>query len=142
MQAVIGIKDFEIYSIDIKNAYLQGTELDRKVFMRPPRDLAVPGVLWRLKKSVYGMVEAARKWWDQISRRLTEIQCQQSKYDPCLFQVSDKKTGLSGLTVVFVDDLKLAGSTKLLDVMVRDIGKSFVNTHMTSRCNVRDYSLT
>ena len=28
--------------------------------MKPPKEFAVPGMLWKLKKSFYGMAEAAR----------------------------------------------------------------------------------
>ena len=125
IKTIVGIKNFEIYSIDIKNAFLQGDELERVVFMKPPPEYSVPGTLWRLRKSVYGMVEAARKWWDRISQRLTEINCVQSKLDPCLFIVTDKSGKLSGFIVIFVDDLKLAGSPTLCEMMIRDIGKSF-----------------
>lgn len=125
IKTIVGIKNFEIYSIDIKNAFLQGDELERVVFMKPPPEYSVPGTLWRLRKSVYGMVEAARKWWDRISQRLTEINCVQSKLDPCLFIVNDKSGKLSGFIVIFVDDLKLAGSPTLCEMMIRDIGKSF-----------------
>ena len=106
IKTVVGIRNFELFSIDIKNAFLQGSELERKVFMKPPQEYFVPGILWQLKKSVYGMIEAARKWWDKISLKLKEINCVQSKLDPCLFLVSDKSNKLSGIIVIFVDDLK------------------------------------
>ena len=93
--------------------------------MKPPKEYAVPGMLWKLKKSVYGMIEAARKWWDRISTRLTEIKCKQSQLDPCLFLVTDKTGKLAGLIVIFVDDLKLAGCREMCEMMIRDIRKSF-----------------
>ena len=71
------------------------------------------------------MIEAARKWWDKISRKLTEINCIQSKLDPCLFLVTDKSKKLSGIIVIFVDDLKLAGSRELCELIIKDIGNSF-----------------
>ena len=71
------------------------------------------------------MVEAARKWWDKISARLTEIKCTQSQLDPCLFLVTDKTGNLAGLIVIFVDDLKIAGDHKICEIMIRDIGRSF-----------------
>ena len=125
IKTIVGIKNYEIYSLDIKNAFLQGDKSERDVFMKPPPEYSVPGTLWRLRKSVYGMVEAARKWWDRISQRLTEIKCTQSKLDPCLFIISDKSGKLTGLIVIFVDDLKIAGSRELCEMMIRDIGKSF-----------------
>ena len=93
---IIGIKNFELYSLAIKNAFLQ-EEIKCEVFIKQPEQYAIPGTLWRLKKSVYGMVEAVRKWWDKISGKLTEKNCQLSRLDPWLI-------------VILVDDLKIAVS--------------------------------
>ena len=78
---IIGIKNFELHSLAIKNAFLQ-EEIKCEVFIKQPEQYAIPGTLWRLKKSVYGMVEAAQKWWDKISGKLTEKNCQLSRLDP------------------------------------------------------------
>ena len=60
IKTVVGIKNFELYSIFINKAFLQGDSLERNVFMKPSKEFAVPGMLWKLKKSFYGMAEAAR----------------------------------------------------------------------------------
>ena len=46
-------------SIDIKTAFLQGEELTCEVYIIPPKELRRPGIVWRLKKFVYGLIDAS-----------------------------------------------------------------------------------
>ena len=48
---------WDLRSIDNSAAFLQGRELDRAVFVRPPPEFRKPGVVWRLKKGMYGLTE-------------------------------------------------------------------------------------
>ena len=48
---------------DIKGAYLQSGPIQRKIFVRPPREWrGERGKLWKLKKLPYGIIEAGRQW--------------------------------------------------------------------------------
>ena len=49
---------WKYHSIDIKSAYLQGNTIQRKIFLKPPKEYD-EGKLWRLKKTVYGLCDAA-----------------------------------------------------------------------------------
>ena len=44
----------ECYSIDIKSEYLQGNKIQRKIFLKLPKEYD-KGKLWRLKETVYGL---------------------------------------------------------------------------------------
>ena len=57
---------FEIRSLDVKTAFLQGKKLERDVFLRPPADICA-GKLWKLSKCVYGLADAARNWFDKVA---------------------------------------------------------------------------
>ena len=50
---------------DIKTAFLQGEEIDRKVFGMPPKEAETNNV-WLLKKCVYGLGDASRKWCNTV----------------------------------------------------------------------------
>ena len=48
--------------MDIKNANLQGKELMREVYVRPP-DEVKSNKVWHLKNMVYGVKDTARNWY-------------------------------------------------------------------------------
>ncbi len=53
--------------VDIRTAFLQGLPLDREVFVKPPDDVQNPlGHLWKLKKCVYVLADAARNWYEKV----------------------------------------------------------------------------
>ena len=47
-------RKWECNSIDIKSEYLQGNTIQRKIFLKLPKEYD-EGKLWRLKKTVYGL---------------------------------------------------------------------------------------
>ena len=44
----------------MKAAFLQGSELDRDVFVLPPKKVRVPGELWKMVKRAYGFIDKMR----------------------------------------------------------------------------------
>ena len=60
--SVAANKDFELRKIDIRAAFLQAKQLDRDVFLRPPKDIRKEGMIWKLKKLLYGLNDASRKF--------------------------------------------------------------------------------
>ena len=61
--AVAANQDFNLRSIYIKPAFLQARELDRDLFLMPPKDIRKEGYVWKLKKPLYGLHDASRKFW-------------------------------------------------------------------------------
>ena len=53
--AVAANQGFEICLMDITGAFLQAEDLDREVFVKPPKDIKKDGIIWRLKKPLYGL---------------------------------------------------------------------------------------
>lgn len=51
--AVICQKQWTLNSMDIKSAFLQGMELSRDLYVKPPPEAKCEGVFWKFKKSVY-----------------------------------------------------------------------------------------
>ena len=49
--------------LDVRTTFLQELPLNRQVFLKPPEDAPdMAGKLWKLKKCVYGLVDATRHW--------------------------------------------------------------------------------
>jgi Reverse transcriptase (RNA-dependent DNA polymerase) len=53
---------FYVGSIDVVAAFLKSGPLPRRVSVRPPREWAKPGCLWRLLRPAYGLVKSSRLW--------------------------------------------------------------------------------
>merc|ERR1712148_99189 len=57
---------FKLRSVDIRAAFLQAKTLEREIFLLPPRDVKNEGLLWKLKKPLYGLNDASRKFWLKV----------------------------------------------------------------------------
>ena len=104
--------EWDLWQMDVKNAFLQG-ELEDEVYMLPPpglEHLVKPGNVLRLKKAIYGLKQSPRAWYRKLSTTLNGRGFRKSELDHTLFTL----TGPSGIIVllVYVDDLIITGSDK------------------------------
>ena len=63
-------QDWEIEHVDVKSAYLNA-DLKEIIYMKPPRGVLKPGQegkVLRLKKGLYGLKQAGRGWYQEMSR--------------------------------------------------------------------------
>ena len=68
------------HSLDVKAAYLQGNEIERVVHLRPPPEYN-NGQLWKLRKTVYGLCDAARHWYLRVKEQLLSLGAKVSSLD-------------------------------------------------------------
>ena len=57
------------HSIDISAAFLQGDVTEREVNVLPAPEF-YNGKIWKLKKTVYGLSDAARAWYFRVRHEL------------------------------------------------------------------------
>ena len=108
--AVAANENWRIRSTDIQSAFLQGKVLERDVYMTPPKEAGVrKGMLWKLKHCLYGLNDAARKFYLSVEECLLQAGCGKSKLDPALFyyHIDDK---LCGMIACHVDDFAHVGN--------------------------------
>ena len=64
-------RKWPVSSIDIKTAFLQSKDLERAVFLRPPKE-AQTNKIWQLQKCVYGLADAPwycyLKIWEELRK--------------------------------------------------------------------------
>ena len=78
--SVAANEGFELESIDIRAAFLQSKDLDRDVFVEPPKDLKKENTLWKLNKPLYGLDDASRKFWLRVKEILKGVQHEDSEW--------------------------------------------------------------
>ena len=108
--------DWDVESFDFNGAYLNGTlDDDEEIFMQEPPgyETAQNGAaIKRLRKSLYGLKQAGRKWYDALCRILTDLGFHASIADPGVFIARTSNHIL--ILAVHVDDCALTGSSSEL----------------------------
>ncbi|GJV25652.1 putative ribonuclease H-like domain-containing protein [Tanacetum coccineum] len=104
-------KDFVVYQMDVKSAFLYGKIEEEVYACQPPgfEDPDFPDRVYKLEKALYGLHQAPRAWYEILSTYLLDNGFQRGKIDKALFIVRDKSDIL--LVQVYVDDI-IFGSTK------------------------------
>ena len=110
---------WRLKSIDIKCAFLQTDSISREIFVRPPKE-ANTNKVWRLKKTVYGLMDASRVWFLKVTKELTNFGCRSLETDPAVFTLS-KNSELQGILVCFVDDMLYGGSAIFLEQVIEKL---------------------
>ena len=113
-----------IKSIDIKCAYLQGREIDRTLYMKPPPE-AGRETVWLLKKALYGLNDAARVWYLKVKETMFQFGAVKSKFDESVFfwKESDK---LVGAAACHVDDFLLFGKRDFIEKIAKNLKDKFL----------------
>ncbi|GJS23201.1 putative ribonuclease H-like domain-containing protein [Tanacetum coccineum] len=104
-------KDFVVYQMDVKSAFLYG-KIEEEVYVcQPPgfEDLDFPDRVYKVEKALYGLHQALRAWYETLSTYLLENRFQRGQIDKTLFIKRDQGDIL--IVQVYVDDT-IFGSTK------------------------------
>ena len=109
-------KGWEIETIDVKAAFLQSRCIERDVYVTPPIEAKTNNQLWRLRKPVYGLIDAARSWFLSLKDELIKCGCKQSRLDKAVFRWTDNNI-LEGIFVLHVDDFLITGSIKFFNAV-------------------------
>ena len=112
--------------IDIETAFLHGIlGPGEEVYMDCPEGLgAKDDECLLLLKTLYGLVQSARAYYNRARKVLEGAGFRRSEMDPCLF-VKDLNYGEKVYLVMWVDDCFLVGKRSDIDDAVRDIEKHF-----------------
>ncbi|KAI3669275.1 hypothetical protein L6452_40503 [Arctium lappa] len=103
-------KDFIVYQMDVKSAFLNG-KLNEEVYVeQPPRfyDPKYLNYVYKLDKALYGLKQAPRAWFDTLTSFLISENFERGKIDNTLF--FRKIKGHIILVQIYVDDI-IFGST-------------------------------
>ena len=141
---------WHIRGLDIVGAFLGG-ELKSPVYVRLPREFEdldpetlepltdeqarqrYGPIIWRLKKSLYGMRRSPKIFYDKLASHLQEGGYTRLVNDPCVFFKEDKATGQKIIFDAHVDDLTVfSSSLELYEELKTHIRKIFKVTEEES----------
>jgi hypothetical protein len=97
--------DYLLWHFDIKSAYLYG-DLSEEVYMKPPPGYdCPPNLVCRLKKSIYGLKQAARTWNNLLNETLTKLGYTRLHSDTGIYRRT--LNGKNIYLAIWVDDILL-----------------------------------
>ena len=103
-----------IHQLDVKTAFLNGI-LKTDVYCEQPRGYErgdPKKKVWKLKKALYGLVEAPRLWYETLNQTLEAFGFEQIISDPCLYVL--RRGSQVVILGVFVDDFLIFGTSEEL----------------------------
>jgi hypothetical protein len=111
--ALAALEDWELESIDISNAYLNGKLKDVEVYMSQPEGFAEKDDAWvaRLLKGLYGLKQGGREWFKWLEQVLSQLGFTRIRADGSIFIWA--KDGVQVICPVFVDDITFASKSKV-----------------------------
>ena len=110
--AIMKFKKWMCYSLDVKTAYLQGEDIQRDVYLKPPSEGEWNG-LWKLKKTVYGLKDAAKAWYGKVVKVVEELGGVRSRLEPNIFFWKEGHK-VKGVLCTHVDDFCYGGTKSFL----------------------------
>ena len=116
-----------LYQLDVKNAFLNG-DLEEEVFMDLPpgfKGKVGKSKVCRLKKSLYGLKQSPRAWFERFGKAVKSHGYCQGQVDHTMFY---KHTGEGKVAILFVyvNDIILTGNdNKELERLKKALAKEF-----------------
>ncbi|KAH9697591.1 Integrase catalytic domain-containing protein [Citrus sinensis] len=107
-------KDFILYQMDVKSAFLNGYIME-EVYVKQPPDFEnekFPDHVYKLSKALYGLKQAPRAWYDRLKNFLLDNNFSMGKADTTLF-VKHKNQDIL-IVQIYVDDIIFGSTNELL----------------------------
>ena len=118
--------DYEIWQMDVKTAFLNGS-LEETIYMKQPEgfiEKSQEHLVCKLKKSIYGLKQASRSWnihFDQVVQSYGFDQCPN---ESCVYKKCEGNAVV--FLVLYVDDILLIGNNvKVLSTVRVWLSKQF-----------------
>ena len=103
--ALAAHQNWEVHQMDVKTAFLNG-DLEETIYMQQPEGFVVSGkedMVYQLKKSIYGLKQSGRSWYQKIDTALLQMNFKRLESDHCVYVL--QTSVLSMFISLYVDDL-------------------------------------
>jgi hypothetical protein len=107
-------KEFKLYQMDVKSAFLNGV-IQEELYVRQPPNFEkpkYPNRVYKLLKALYRLKQAPRAWYAWLKTFLLDHGCVMGSVDKTLFTL--KHGNDFQLIQIYVDDIIFGGSSHVL----------------------------
>jgi hypothetical protein len=111
------VQDMTCSVVYIETAFLQG-DFDEEIYMELSKGLEIKQQKLMLRKTIYGLVQSARKFYEKLINVLKVISFYGSKSDPCLRTMRDGKVNHMIIIGIYVDDCLIIGKNEGIDCLI------------------------
>ena len=115
---------WKLKAMDVSSAFLQGREIKREVYVKPPAGICEKGKLWRLKRCLYGLADAPREWYERVCEEMKRLDGKMSVFDKSVF-LWHKNNQLIGLMAMHVDDFQYCGTEEWQGQVIQRFKETF-----------------
>ena len=107
-------KNFKLFQMDVKSAFLNGFIKEEVYVEQPPgfEDTFKEDYVFKLKKALYGLKQAPRAWYERLSAYLIKNNFKRGKIDTTLFLKHIDNDLL--VVQIYVDDIILGSTNESL----------------------------
>jgi len=130
--ALAAIRDLDVIQFDITLAYLHGN-LKEEVYMEQPEGYTTPRKedwVWRLKKGLYGLVQAGRTWNEELHAHMEGKGFTAMPKDPAMYVKSTWASRDFVAAGFWVDDCVAVGSRKELTDLASSVDAKYGTTSL------------
>ena len=127
MIALAAANGWELRQFDVETAFLYAP-LEEEIYVSPPAgfeeyDGEGRELVWKLKKSLYGLRQSPRNWYQEFSGFLTAYGVSKNPHDPCVYTFKDQTGELKCMLIVYVDDVPsgIAGDAEWYKQFLSDL---------------------
>ena len=122
--ALAAALNLEMRQLDVKTAFLHG-DLKEEIYMScPPGFEAIADKVLHLLKSIYGLKQASREWYQKLKKEFESMGFTRAESDHALFYKTEGDTLL--IVAVYVDDmLLLSDKHSSIDKLTEDLRARF-----------------
>lgn len=89
--SIAACMDYEIWQMDVKTAFLNGT-LDETIYMEQPEGFVKKGSdrkVCKLNRSIYGHKQASRSWNQRFNEYIKTYGFEQNIDEPCVYKLKN-----------------------------------------------------
>jgi hypothetical protein len=125
--------DFEVEQIDVNKTFIRG-DLKEEIYMKQPKGIVVKGkkeLVYKLKKSLYGLKQLSRMWYQKFDTYILALGFVRSKADHYVY--SNQIGNHFIYVVLYVNDM-------LLVVNNMNVIKE-VKSQLSSKFDMKDLSV-
>lgn len=117
-----------IEQMDVETAFLNG-KISTEVYVNQPKGYEEgTDKVFKLRKSLYGLRESPRAWYECFHKTMTELNFKRSDYDYCLYVKLENN--VVTYVLIFVDDLLICS--------INDQGITEVKCELMKRFHMKD----